>query len=1133
MNLSNYNKMSGFKKRPSEAALASVPPSVRQRIESQLSKKGLGRVSPGSSGSSSRADPTGGTVIVVDPLANKTAIVQATPHNIKVIEQGRQITIQKRAKQSLTSKQDFQKRILDKQGFQTSIGTSGELIATKGDRRTIITQKGAFASVPMNARVSVKQLDLNKKEQQRKSDQRKILAKQGFIVSKVNNSLVATKSKIPGSAVQKVDQEKKPSKTLLQRIDQIRRAPVEGYTKLIQGDREVRSTLKSYAKARGGWDKLSQREKGAAVGSAYLGAVGRIGRGVTSVILTPDDIARSLFTLITNPTKALPAIYDEFKRDPVGVFIEFWAAKNVFKVGGKTIAKTTAGKSFAAAANKAGNNLKKVALKVPGTKSLVSAATKLKAAAKSAVVKNRAVNKLVQLTNKAKQRIQVTKGQIKKGVSKLKLKPDTAKQTIAKQKLRQIEGGRRAIKFQEKTVRFLRKTKSPKAQVDLAKSRIGDFKKRLRVLDKEVNKLVNQGTKARLTIGLKLKSKAKAKVTPKPKPKKKVGLQRKDIKEAIAREKLIKIEGNKRAIKIQRNTINALKKAKASKGQIRKAVIILKKMIKRTKQLEGEVLKLVSPFNAAKILRALRQKSKVKPKKKITIKKFTKGEGRRIRKAKGRVIKQRGSDELGKTPEGRRTLLTLIRKKKIKFEKLSTRTKKALRKAFRKEFKEKPGRIMILRKTVLRRAKIATPKEKGVGIARQSIKEAIARQKLIKLRRIQVKIRLDNQRFNALVKSNQAQVFRDALHRKIISRVKEGQIIVSEVKKLINADTIRKLSNEIRKDKRGSVILKFKNIKPKKSPASKKKIESDIMKAQRIAQEIKKDLNKDNSISQLIKDFEKAKQTQKIIKQDIVKVKKSPFSPKERIREIKRLNNVDNVLKQVEKSIQGKGQKTIQVLKNKQIAKIKQAVKQGKKGVGSKVKAIQKTLVKNVGIAKKLNLIKAIGILNRQILGLATILREETRQTQKRQLGQKQELAIKTKTKTKQKQKVEAKQDQKQDTVTQEVTIPKEDVAQDSATRQNQIVTQLIGLAVTTKFVRINGKNYQVKTPPTKKGFFTLKRRVLSLIKRKRFIFIPDLFSIIFGIRAKPGQKVKLLRKGRIFTGTELRPIVIGRSKRR
>ena len=1131
--------MSGFKKRPSEAALASVPPSVRQRIESQLSKKGLGRVSPGSSGSSSRADPTGGTVIVVDPLANKTAIVQATPHNIKVIEQGRQITIQKRAKQSLTSKQDFQKRILDKQGFQTSIGTSGELIATKGDRRTIITQKGAFASVPMNARVSVKQLDLNKKEQQRKSDQRKILAKQGFIVSKVNNSLVATKSKIPGSAVQKVDQEKKPSKTLLQRIDQIRRAPVEGYTKLIQGDREVRSTLKSYAKARGGWDKLSQREKGAAVGSAYLGAVGRIGRGVTSVILTPDDIARSLFTLITNPTKALPAIYDEFKRDPVGVFIEFWAAKNVFKVGGKTIAKTTAGKSFAAAANKAGNNLKKVALKVPGTKSLVSAATKLKAAAKSAVVKNRAVNKLVQLTNKAKQRIQVTKGQIKKGVSKLKLKPDTAKQTIAKQKLRQIEGGRRAIKFQEKTVRFLRKTKSPKAQVDLAKSRIGDFKKRLRVLDKEVNKLVNQGTKARLTIGLKLKSKAKAKVTPKPKPKKKVGLQRKDIKEAIAREKLIKIEGNKRVIKIQRNTINALKKAKASKGQIRKAVIILKKMIKRTKQLEGEVLKLVSPFNAAKILRALRQKSKVKPKpklklkKKITIKKFTKGEGRRIRKAKGRVIKQRGSDELGKTPEGRRTLLTLIRKKKIKFEKLSTRTKKALRKAFRKEFKEKPGRIMILRKTVLRRAKIATPKEKGVGIARQSIKEAIARQKLIKLRRIQVKIRLDNQRFNALVKSNQAQVFRDALHRKIISRVKEGQRIVSEVKKLINADTIKKLSNEIRKDKRGSVILKFKNIKPKKSPASKKKIESDIMKAQRIAQEIKKDLNKDNSISQLIKDFEKAKQTQKIIKQDIVKVKKSPFSPKERIREIKRLNNVDNVLKQVEKSIQGKGQKTIQVLKNKQIAKIKQAVKQGKKGVGSKVKAIQKTLVKNVGIAKKLNLIKAIGILNRQILGLATILREETRQTQKRQLGQKQELAIKTKTKTKQKQKVEAKQDQKQDTVTQEVTIPKEDVAQDSATRQNQIVTQLIGLAVTTKFVRINGKNYQVKTPPTKKGFFTLKRRVLSLIKRKRFIFIPDLFSIIFGIRAKPGQKVKLLRKGRIFTGTELRPIVIGRSKRR
>ncbi len=73
------------------------------------------------------------------------------------------------------------------------------------------------------------------------------------------------------------------------------------------------------------------------------------------------------------------------------------------------------------------------------------------------------------------------------------------------------------------------------------------------------------------------------------------------------------------------------------------------------------------------------------------------------------------------------------------------------------------------------------------------------------------------------------------------------------------------------------------------------------------------------------------------------------------------------------------------------------------------------------------------------------------------------------------------------------------------------------------------------KRPPRKPPFKLLDDRVLSgrldraivsFVNRKRFIFIPDLFSIVFGIKASAKEKRALLKKGRVFTGLEIRKLV-------
>ena len=108
------------------------------------------------------------------------------------------------------------------------------------------------------------------------------------------------------------------------------------------------------------------------------------------------------------------------------------------------------------------------------------------------------------------------------------------------------------------------------------------------------------------------------------------------------------------------------------------------------------------------------------------------------------------------------------------------------------------------------------------------------------------------------------------------------------------------------------------------------------------------------------------------------------------------------------------------------------------------------------------------------------------------------------------------------------VTIPKasQDIGQLPKPAQVAAITTFLATVAGTKFIqRRGGSPIGVSAPPVP---FPRKwvNRFLRIVKKRRFTFIPDMYSILFNIRAKPGEKIKLLRRGRVFTGLEIRKLV-------
>jgi len=66
-----------------------------------------------------------------------------------------------------------------------------------------------------------------------------------------------------------------------------------------------------------------------------------------------------------------------------------------------------------------------------------------------------------------------------------------------------------------------------------------------------------------------------------------------------------------------------------------------------------------------------------------------------------------------------------------------------------------------------------------------------------------------------------------------------------------------------------------------------------------------------------------------------------------------------------------------------------------------------------------------------------------------------------------------------------------------------------------------------------RKVFKTEKQKIAKLktlvdkrVKRQEFIYLPDLYSRIYGIRANPKEKIALLKKGKVFSGVGIRKLI-------
>lgn len=140
-----------------------------------------------------------------------------------------------------------------------------------------------------------------------------------------------------------------------------------------------------------------------------------------------------------------------------------------------------------------------------------------------------------------------------------------------------------------------------------------------------------------------------------------------------------------------------------------------------------------------------------------------------------------------------------------------------------------------------------------------------------------------------------------------------------------------------------------------------------------------------------------------------------------------------------------------------------------------------------------------------------------TRQDQRSVVAQKSKVGLKTRTGTTPKAPQKFKS----------ITIPDTTLKNPTDTQLLGIITSILGSVAGASFLlRSRGVRTALKQTRTRGGLLKLRKLLFSRFRRKRFVFVPDMYSLIFGVRATPGERVRLLRVGRIFSGAEIRKIV-------
>ncbi len=139
--------------------------------------------------------------------------------------------------------------------------------------------------------------------------------------------------------------------------------------------------------------------------------------------------------------------------------------------------------------------------------------------------------------------------------------------------------------------------------------------------------------------------------------------------------------------------------------------------------------------------------------------------------------------------------------------------------------------------------------------------------------------------------------------------------------------------------------------------------------------------------------------------------------------------------------------------------------------------------------------------------------------------GQRQKTGIITKPKDKTGQKRKTVQEQKKDEIIDTKIIPAQRIDTLSKVKQLQIIGAVLASLAVAQAFRVNGRRVAKKQTRLRGGIASARKWIFNRLQKKRRAFTPDIYSLLFGIRAKKGQRIQLLRKGRVFTGLERRAI--------
>jgi len=341
-------------------------------------------------------------------------------------------------------------------------------------------------------------------------------------------------------------------------------------------------------------------------------------------------------------------------------------------------------------------------------------------------------------------------------------------------------------------------------------------------------------------------------------------------------------------------------------------------------------------------------------------------------------------------------------------------------------------------------------------------------------------------------------------------------------------------------------------VRKAKVIAAKKKAEGLKMRASRkLAGKQRKQIRRQSEINKVIRDIKRKKSEPKTI--FILSRKSAVRGANRRLRLLEQADknkntNINSLHKQQTKAqntarsqTQGSGQQTLlkQITKqtkktktiNNQISKITKArpTKTTRRAVSSTKNTLTKARQQLVLISKKVTAKPLKGIFKRQIAIVSALVSRLNIATSR--FNTKAGIALPpdikdpiTKpiviqdTEKKVKEAVKIKEE--------EIEVPDVTIYNITNTNLSNIINTILGTVAGTQFLRRNGRVVAAKTPLTKGALMQLRPYLFNKFKNKQFVFLPDMYSLIFGVRATPKQRITLLKPGRIFTGIESRAIV-------